>query len=897
MRPAGIIHGAVDGDRAHGDGVKRAFLQRGKREVAAGVGHLLRDDGIAGAVGHAHVVGGHVAIGAPGETHAAGRAVEVVDAAGNGVDGRNADLRRADVARSGRGRGGGHGRGRGLHVDGRTVGEEQLLRLHRGHAGDVQAGRILEQLHSRLGDGTEVAGDVGVVVVQIAQAALQVGHAAVGIAALQSDVAAVFRNAGGEEPVLQRRGSRARLPQAQFGLQALDGGDGSVVIGAAGRALQVVQRLEPLVQFAHAVAGVALFQVDIAGAVARVRGVEPLQRLAGGVPAAGETVFLLEQRHGFLRALAVDAVRAVGQVAERAQAILQNGHAQAGVAAAERFIGIVSGEVAAEEHFLQLRRGHAVDGKAAVGEVGLQKAHGILRIGAEDAVGVVVEVAQINEALLQGAHGLAAAAARERAVLLLRLEHIRAGLFAFDRPGSRQADDGARFLFPVGGFLAEIEGGHFAARPAVGFEIFGRKDGVEVDKAAHGLEAQAVQRIAVLGKFGKVTAVEGAQFARLQIDAIDLARAFIQREEAFRAGGELRHARAQRGEHAPRHLRGVELLEAALAGGRGNVIEFTAQSGKVLNAEIDEFHIAGLQRLHAQKAFGAEAQKGLVRIGRGGGHIAGVFGEGSGAMVVQKRALPGLQRGDHALGQQIERGDIAAGRGHLRGGSLRAGAVVDLQAHQRRGIDGGDVIDRVARDRAGAQHVVGQRRLAQVVKVQAHQRAAEIFDLLARQIEDFLFVHMDDLRGVLQRHRALVAGQVQSALAVHIGADAVRSSGQGRLLARVERARSHGGRRLFRQAPGSGHGRNTQHQAQRQCQGARKSFPFHTIPLRFGMSLPFRRLPAGGGSVFCRFSPARFCQNHFTSRSLAFSNRCAIMVSEHMFDKGAFPCGRSCTAT
>ena len=127
------------------------------------------------------------------------------------------------------------------------------------------------------------------------------------------------------------------------------------------------------------------------------------------------------------------------------------------------------------------------------------------------------------------------------------------------------------------------------------------------------------QRIAVLGKFGKVTAVEGAQFARLQIDAIDLARAFIQREEAFRAGGELRHARAQRGEHAPRHLRGVELLEAALTGGRGNVIEFAAQSGKVLNAEIDEFHIAGLQRLHAQKAFGAEAQKGLVRIGRGAG--------------------------------------------------------------------------------------------------------------------------------------------------------------------------------------------------------------------------------------------------------------------------------------
>ena len=191
---------------------------------------------------------------------------------------------------------------------------------------------------------------------------------------------------------------------------------GGVVVGAAGRALIVVEGLEALVQLAHAIARVALFHVDIAGAVARAGGVEALQRLAGGAAVAGEAVLLLEEGHSLLRARTVDAVRAVGQIAQFAQAILQNGHAQAGIAALEGFIGIVSGEVLAKEHVLQFRGGHAVDGKAAADQVGLQKAHGILRVGAEDAVGVVVKIAQLDEALLQGAHGLATAAARERAV-------------------------------------------------------------------------------------------------------------------------------------------------------------------------------------------------------------------------------------------------------------------------------------------------------------------------------------------------------------------------------------------------------------------------------------------------------------------------------------------------
>ena len=594
MRPARVVHGAVLGNGAHGDGIDHAFIHGGKREVAAGVGHLLGNEGVAGAVGHAHVVGGHVAIGAPGEVDAARGGIQIVDAAGHGVDRRNAQHGRADLAGRGRGRDGGHGRGRGLDVGGRAVGEEQLLRLHRGHAADVQTRRALEQLHGRLGDGAKVAGDVGVVVVQIAQAALHGGHAVVGIAALQSDVAAVFRRAGGEETALQRGGGRAGLPQAQLGLQALDGGDRGVVVGAAGRALIVVEGLEALVQFAHAVAGVALFHVDIAGAVARAGGVEPLQRLAGGGAAAGKAVLLLEEGHGLLGARAVDAVRTVGQITQFTQAVLQNGHAQAGVAAIERLVGVVGGRVIAEEQILQFRRGHAVDAEAPVHQIGLEQTHGVLRVGAEDAVGVVVEIAKVDEALLQGAHILAAAAARERAVLLLRLEYVGAGLLARDLPCGDKAGDGARLLLRRlrRGFVAKVEGGHFAARPAVGLEILGLKGGVESHEAAHGLQTQAGERAALLGKFHKVNAVEGSQFARPDIDAVHLARAAVEQEQALGADGQLRHARAQRGEHAPGHLRRVEDLEAVLPDRLGDVIELARQHGEVGDAEIDKFHFA-----------------------------------------------------------------------------------------------------------------------------------------------------------------------------------------------------------------------------------------------------------------------------------------------------------------
>ena len=235
-------------------------------------------------------------------------------------------------------------------------------------------------------------------------------------------------------------------------------------------------------------------------------------------------------------------------------------------------------------------------------------------------------------------------------------------------------------------------------------------------------------------------------------------------------------------------------------------------------------------------------------------------------MVVEQRALIRLQRGDHALRQQAQIHDVAAGRGHLRGRGLYGrAACVDLQTHQRRGRERGDVVDRVARHRAGMQGVVRQRRLAQVGKVEAHQRAAEVIQLLTGQIEYFRLVHMDDLHGVLLGHRALIAGQIQAALAVHIGADAACRAGQDDRVARVQRRRAHFGSRLPCRAPRSGCGRDGQQQAQRQRQGheARECFAFHTVSLHFGIGLPLRRRPPGGSSVFCRFSPCQILPKSF----------------------------------
>ena len=712
VRPAGIVHGAVFGNRTHGNGVEHAFLQRADGQISGGIGYLLGNDGIAGAVGHAHIVGGHIAVGRPGEGDAANRRINVVHAARNRIDGRNANFRRANLAGRGRRSDGGHRRRGGFDIDGRILGEQQLLRLHRGYAGHIQPGGALEQLDGSLRHGAEIAGDVGIVVVQVAQAALQGGHTVVGIATLQGDIAAVLRRVGGKQPALQGGGGHAGLTQAQFGLQAADGRYGGVVVGAAGRALIVVQLLEALVQFAHAIAGIAALHVDIALAGGSVGGIEPLQRFAGGAAVAGQAVFLLEQGHGLLGALAVDAVRAVSQIAQRAQAILHDGHAQAGIAARKGLVGVVIGQILVKEHILKLCRGHAVDREATVGQIGLQQAHGILRFRAEDAIRIVVEVAQLDQALLQGAHGLAAAAARKRAIFLLRLKHIHGGFLIGNLPGGDQRNAVLR-VGGVRGILAEVKGGHFRTRPPAGaifgLQILGRKYAVEVDLAAHGLQAQSGKRIAVGSQALEVAAVVKLQRAFLDMGAVNFARGFIEQKQGFGAGGDLRKLAFQRGHHAPGHLRRVKRLEAALAGGGGDVVDVAIEDGKVLHAEVHKLHTAIFERLDAQKALVAQAQEIFIRIGGAGGQLAGVFGKDVGALRKQKRALSRRQFGDDSLRQRIKGDDIAAGRRRLRA-AVRSGVV----AHELRAVQGRYVIHRFARKCAGPVHAIGNGGFAEV---------------------------------------------------------------------------------------------------------------------------------------------------------------------------------------
>ena len=192
------------------------------------------------------------------------------------------------------------------------------------------------------------------------------------------------------------------------------------------------------------------------------------------------------------------------------------------------------------------------------------------------------------------------------------------------------------------------------------------------------------------------------------------------------------------------------------------------------------------------------------------------------------------------------------------------------RAHQRHGGEGRDVIHGIPRHRAGAQYIVCQRRLAQVGKVEAHQRAAEVFHFLAREIEDFLFIHMDDLRGVLQAHCAVIAGQVQPSLAVHIGANAARGPPPGPLhRPRTARGRPH--RKPSAPAvptrwPAPGRTASGTAPLPRRVQML--SVSYSSPPFRNG--LPFRRSAHGHGSVFSRFSPAKFYQNFFIWRSLAF---------------------------
>ena len=301
----------------------------------------------------------------------------------------------------------GHADERRRHVFRRVGREQQLLGAHGGDAGGLEADLGLEQRHGLPGALAEVAGDAPVVVAQLLQAALQALHARIFVAAAQRDVAGRLGGVDGEQRAQNRPSGLAGLGQAGGALEHAHGGGGLGGIVAAGAALQIVQVHEAVVQLAHAVAGVARVKVDVAGAALGPAGVEQPQRGAAGVVGDDQAVFRLEQLHGLLGAGTEDAVRDVGQIAEVAQALLQPPHAQASRSAGLGDVGVVGGQLSGEYGPLQIGVRRAGDGQL---QIVLQQPHGVFGAGAVDAVHVVVIVFQIVQRLLDGLHGVAAAA-------------------------------------------------------------------------------------------------------------------------------------------------------------------------------------------------------------------------------------------------------------------------------------------------------------------------------------------------------------------------------------------------------------------------------------------------------------------------------------------------------
>ena len=296
----------VHGMRGHGDGVGAVRIQAGQRN--AGDGHLhvpaVGVDGVA-VVHNGDVVADHIALSEPGDGHAAVGRVgvrNVIDAVFILAVRAQFNHGRADLL--------------GLLVRGRAAAVQLRQGIGVGHAGGLEADPALEGLHGLRGRLVEVAAELAVVVAQLRQAALEILHAGVLIAAPQGDVAAVFRRIAGEELLLHGDGGAVGLRKADLRLEASHGFDGGGIVAAAHVALEVVERLQARVQLAHAVAAVAPTQLNVAGAGARGGGEQQAQRLGIGHAGHAKAIFLLEQLHGALGAGAEDAVRIVRQIAQ-----------------------------------------------------------------------------------------------------------------------------------------------------------------------------------------------------------------------------------------------------------------------------------------------------------------------------------------------------------------------------------------------------------------------------------------------------------------------------------------------------------------------------------------------------------------------------------------------------
>ena len=665
----------------------------------------------------------------------------------------------------------------GLHVFRCVVGEQQHLGAHGGYAGGLQADLSLEQGHGLLGLAAEVAVDGAVVVSQFHQAALQAGDALVAVASAKHDVAGGLGGLVGEQQPLHGRAGMAGLPQARRPLEYAHRRCSLGGVGAAGAAFQIVQVPQAVVQLAHAIAGVAGIQIDIAGAVGRPVGVEALQCLPSGGGGLRQSVFILEQLNGLQCAGPEDAIRRVGQVAQLAQALLHLAHAHTAAAPGQLAVGVVGAQLAGEDDPLKLGVGHAGHGTA---KVGLQQLHGRLGAGPVDAVHIVIVVAQVLQGLLNGAHGVAAAAPGQGGVLGGGLQPIPRGLLALQLEGVDQAQHG-RGGVGLRFELDEREGG-------LGGLV--RQLGVYVQLAAHALDAQAVHVVfrgqLVSRQIG--IALEHTQRALVDVHA---AHGVVggQHEQRLAAGSQLILHLHAGGQHDLRGLRaGVVGLQPKGTAGAGDIIQGVVQPGEGGHVGVDQ--AGGVVEAALQVQLRAIGQVGLVAFaGRtAAGHATVVDFKAARICHVQHRACSIHQLDDQSFRRHVQPVDgLCGGVDHL------ARQTVQVDAVQLGALGAGHIVGGVVVGQAGSLDIGGNQGFFKALQVD-HVKILAVQEFVRAQIEHAVGVDAQDVVRRLDVDGLRPSGQVEMPLAVDVGGKGI-AAGDGFAL----RHRKGGGEQAQRQ--------------------------------------------------------------------------------------------------
>ena len=280
----------------------------------------------------------------------------------------------------------------------------------------------------------------------------------------------------------------------------------------------------------------------------------------------------MEELYGPLGIGAEYAVGMICEIAQVAQPLLHRLNAQTAAPALERAVGVILRKPALEDDALEVRVSDAV-GHAA--QIVLQELNGAVGARAEDAVNIVLVIAQIVKGLLDGAHSVPSAAPHERGILRRRLQAFPCGGLAVDGDAFQQTE---RRLQTVG-CGSEFDEAEIGCRGALGeFRVY-------VQLAAHALDAQSGH----IEAFGQIVAVQirkatkrRQRTARL-VQAIDLPARVQHEQRALGRGQLVFQSTVQRQHHAPAHVIWIIDLKTHGAGSVTQVVDPAVEHAKGQN--------------------------------------------------------------------------------------------------------------------------------------------------------------------------------------------------------------------------------------------------------------------------------------------------------------------------